>query len=310
LKKESEKIFKQLGKRSETDNAVFNIISRYYIHSDQFDIAKLITEQILKVSPDISDIHYLAGVAYDKTDEKTKALNHFEKVFPDSKFYLNSVVNISFIYLRQGNTEKAIDYMEEIVKKMPDNPMLLLYLGSFYEEAKKFEKAEYVLNQGIEIDPDNPGLNFRLGVVYDKMNKKEESIEKMKKVLIVEPKNAEALNYLGYTYADLNINLDEAEILIKKALKYKPDDGYIIDSLGWVYFKKGLYQKALPLLIKAASINPDDPLILEHLGDAYLMTSDKNKALETYRKSLLKKKEDRSELEKKILELKKEKAIK
>jgi len=307
MKKEAEKLFKQLGKRSETDPVVFKTILQFYINSNRFDIVKTVSEGMLKGAPESSDIHYLTGIAYDKTGEQDKALEHFKKVFPDSKFYHNSEVNISFIYMKQGKIDRAIDYMQKVVKKMPDNPLLLFYLGSFYEEANAFEKAEATLNQGLELDPDNVNLHFRMGVVYDKWNKKEKSIEKMKQVLIIEPDNAEALNYLGYTYADLDRNLDEAEMLVKEALKYKPDDGYIIDSMGWVYFKKGLYQKALLLLLKAVSIVPDDPLILEHLGDAYLMTNNKKKALETYKNSLMKKKKDTAGLEKKILELTKEK---
>ena len=108
------------------------------------------------------------------------------------------------------------------------------------------------------------------------------------------------MNYLGYTYAEMGENLDEAEHLIKEALKYKPDDGFITDSLGWVYFKKGLFDKAVELLEKAVALEPDDPIILEHLGDAYLEIDQKEKALEFYKRSLLKKEKDKADLEKKI----------
>ncbi|MDP7416588.1 MAG: tetratricopeptide repeat protein, partial [Desulfobacterales bacterium] len=145
---------------------------------------------------------------------------------------------------------------------------------------------------------------FRLGVVYDKLKRKEDSMEAMRKVIRVDPKNANALNYLGYSYADLGENLDEAEKLIKEALKYKPDDGYITDSLGWVYFKKGLFQKALKFLEKAIHLVPDDPIILEHLGDAYLKTGSKLKALEYYQQSLKMKKKDKKDIERKIQDLK------
>ena len=309
MTKKAENMFKQLGEKSKTNPAVLKIITHFYMNNRQFDLIKVVTEGMLKGDPNNSNIHYLAGIACDKTNKKKQALKHFEKVLPDSNFFYNSAVHISFIYMEQGKPHQAISYMEEVIKKIPDNPLLFFYLGSFYEEIQAFEKAEAVLNQGIKIDPDNVELHFRMGIIYDKWNKKEKSIEKMKQVLTIEPDNAEALNYLGYTYADLDQNLDEAEMLVKKALKHKPGDGYIIDSLGWVYFKKGLYQKALPLLIKAAGIVPDDPLILEHLGDAYLMTDDKKKALETYRDSLKKKKKDKDELEKKILELTKEKPL-
>ena len=125
-------------------------------------------------------------------------------------------------------------------------------------------------------------------------------MEAMRKVIAIDPKHSNALNYLGYTYADLGQNLDEAEQLIKEALKYKPDDGYITDSLGWVYYKKGDFGKALKYLQKAVEIVPDDPIMLEHLGDAYLKLKDKANALKCYEKSLQHKEKDKEELEKKI----------
>ena len=83
----------------------------------------------------------------------------------------------------------------------------------------------------------------------------------------------------------------------------KPNDGYIPDSLGWVYYKKGEFEKALEYLQKAIEIVPDDPIMLEHVGDAYLMLDDKTNALKFYKKSLENKEKDKEELEKKIREL-------
>ena len=176
-------------------------------------------------------------------------------------------------------------------------------MGTFYEESEQFDKAEKLIKQAIELDSDNPRYYFRLGVVYDKANKKEDSMAMMRKVIELDPKHANALNYLGYTYADLGTNLDEAEKLIKEALKYKPNDGYITDSLGWVYYKKGEFQKALQYLQKAVQIVPDDPIMLEHLGDAYLKLNDKRNALKYYKKSLKQKDKDKESLEKKIREI-------
>jgi len=128
-------------------------------------------------------------------------------------------------------------------------------------------------------------------------------MEAMRKVISIDPKHANALNYLGYTYADLGRNLDEAERLIKEALKYKPNDGYITDSLGWVYYKKGQYDKALKYLNRAVELVPDDPIMLEHMGDAYRKLNDKPNALKFYRKSLKVKKKDKEALEKKIRQM-------
>ena len=125
----------------------------------------------------------------------------------------------------------------------------------------------------------------------------------MQKVIALDPKNANALNYLGYTYADMGENLDEAESLIREALKHKPDDGYITDSLGWVLYKKGLFQEALIYLEKAVQLTSEDPIILEHLGDAYLKVDDKENALKYYQESLRKKTKDTEIIENKISDL-------
>jgi Tfp pilus assembly protein PilF len=125
----------------------------------------------------------------------------------------------------------------------------------------------------------------------------------MKAVIRVDPKNANALNYLGYTYADLGQNLDEAERLIKTAMQYKPNDGYITDSLGWVYFKKGRFAEALEMLTKAIALVPEDPIILEHLGDIHVKMNDVIKAPQYYQRSLELRKKDKSVIEQKIHEL-------
>ncbi len=111
-------------------------------------------------------------------------------------------------------------------------------------------------------------------------------VEELKKAIEINPKNADALNYLGYSYAEKNINLSEAYELVMRALEIKPDDGYIIDSLGWVYYRQGKYDLALKTLQKAVEITKDDPVVLEHLGDVYKELGESEKALEYWEKAL------------------------
>jgi Flp pilus assembly protein TadD len=124
--------------------------------------------------------------------------------------------------------------------------------------------------------------------------------------LEIKPDNAQALNYIGYTYADRGINLDEAEALIKQALQLKADDGYITDSLGWVYFKKGDFEKAVAELEKAQHLAPDDPVIAEHLGDAYAKRNANEKAIQMYERAL-KLDPKKAELQDKIKKLRQDK---
>jgi tetratricopeptide (TPR) repeat protein len=118
-------------------------------------------------------------------------------------------------------------------------------------------------------------------------------VKYLKKVIEINPQHADALNYLGYSYAEKGVNLEEARSLISKALDLKPDNGYIIDSLGWVYFKLGQYDEALKTLLKAAEIVKDDPVIFEHIGDVYNSKGLNDKARAFWEKAIeLNKKEE------------------
>jgi tetratricopeptide (TPR) repeat protein len=297
---QAEEIFEKLGQRSIVEFEVIIKIIQLYLDKKKYDEGLVILQGMLKAVPDGPEIHHVAGIAFYGKKDNPSALKHFMKVTPESRFYEDAVIHASYILSDNKQNEEAIKILSDAIKNEPQNAEFKYYLGTFYEDSEQLDKAAKLIKAAIELDPDNPRYYFRLGVVYDKWNKKEDSMATMRKVIKLDPKHANALNYLGYTYADLGTNLDEAEQLIKEALKYKPDDGYITDSLGWVYYKKGEFEKALQYLQKAVQMVPDDPIMLEHLGDAYLKLNDKTNALKYYTKSLKNKDKDKEELEKKI----------
>jgi len=129
-------------------------------------------------------------------------------------------------------------------------------------------------------------LHYRLGIIYGKVNKHQKSIREMKAVLKFDPDNADAINFIGYSYAERGIRLDEAEKLINEALRLKPDSGYIIDSLGWVYFRQDRVKLAIDYLKNAWDLLPEDPTIAGHLGDAYKKDGQIEKALKVYKRAL------------------------
>ncbi|MDM8516001.1 tetratricopeptide repeat protein [Desulfobacterales bacterium HSG16] len=297
---EARDFFKKLGKENGSNPEILRSVVRIYVNEKKYDDAAIILDGMIAAVPADSDIRYVAGIVYEGMKKNEEALTHFKKVFPDSTFYQNAAIHAAFIYQEQGKIDEAIKHLNEVISHVPDNPEFLIYLGSFYDEAGQYEKAINILKKGLEIDPGNSRLYFRMGVVYDKWDKKEESIDSMRAVIRLDPKNASALNYLGYTYTELNRNLDEAEQLIKQALKYKPNDGYITDSLGWVYYKRGMYDFAIKHLEEAIKLVPDDPTILEHLGDVWLKKKEVEKAIDYYRKALKKKQDSTILLEEKI----------
>jgi tetratricopeptide (TPR) repeat protein len=296
-------ILRALGSAVHKDGRIIPTLFDLFIQKKAYGDAIWALEGMLQAASQSSDLHYMAGIAYDGAGDQEKAVDHLLLVHPASRFYTNAVVHCAFLFHDQGRLDRSIEVVKKALGHDPDHIDYYLYLGSFYEALERYDDALKILRSGLLRDSKNARLHFRFGVVLDKQGRKQESIEAMKNVLRLTPDDAEAMNYLGYTYADLGINLEEAEALIQGALAIKPDDGYITDSLGWVYYKQGLYSQALEWLMKAVKLIPDDPTILEHLGDLHRSMEHKDKALEYYQRSLNKKNNGRDALEEKIRQL-------
>ena len=125
-----------------------------------------------------------------------------------------------------------------------------------------------------------------MGNAYDLMGEKEKGVELAKKVLKMNPENPDALNFVAYSYAEKEIKLQEAKIMAENALKLKPEDGYIKDTLAWIYFKLKKYEKSLKLLLDVVQKIKDEPVMLEHLGDVYKELSRNKMALKMYRRAV------------------------
>ena len=224
----------------------------------------------------------------------------FNLLKPAGNYFLDAKMRMAYILERQGKLEKAIALLRETIEHHRESPNLYLMLASLYEVREEYLIALDVLREGLEYNKENTDLLYRFGVVLDKLERNAECLEHMEMVIKIDPHHADALNYIGYTYADKGVYLDKALELIQKALKYKPKSGYIIDSLGWVYFKKGLYDEALVELKKAVELAPEDPAINEHLGDVYLKKREYDNALKVFKKTLSLKNSNQERLKSKI----------
>ncbi|HEX7415618.1 MAG TPA: tetratricopeptide repeat protein, partial [Smithellaceae bacterium] len=223
---------------------------------------------------------------YEEKGDNKAAVDEYRKIPDTSELYINAQIHAAMILKKEGKSTEAINLIKEAAKKKNDKVPFYLYLSSLYEDAKDTATAENILNEGIKIASQDADLHYALGVIYEKTNRFPESIKEMEMVLRLDPDNAEALNFIGYSYADRGMNLEEAEKMIIKALKIKPDNGYIIDSLGWVHFKQNKMDSAVKHLKQALELLPDDVNITEHLGDVYVKIGKFKEAQEIYQKAL------------------------
>ena len=192
------------------------------------------------------------------------------------------------LYARMGNLNQAREILHtttagsqnEEIQLIQTEAQLLRDSGSVLETID-------VLRQGIKRFPEASDLMYDYAMVLESQQNFTEMEKQLRKVIQLAPENQHAYNALGYSFADRNIRLDEATTLIEKANQLAPEDPYILDSLGWVHFRKGEHAKAEEILRKAFSMRTD-PEIAAHLGEVLWVKGDKAAALQIWRDALKK----------------------
>ena len=174
---------------------------------------------------------------------------------------------------RQGHTDEALRQLDRLARDYPDSPVPLVQAGDILRATNRFPEAVVAYDHALT-KMHGPSravwpLLYARGVALERSHQWPKAEADFKRALELAPDQPTLLNYLGYSWADQGINLTDARQMIDKALKQRPDDGAIIDSLGWVTLRQGNAQEALTLLERAVELQPEDPTINGHLGDAY-----------------------------------------
>jgi tetratricopeptide (TPR) repeat protein len=165
-------------------------------------------------------------------------------------------------------------------------PELAEALALFLERQGRTTEAIALLSREVQGRPHQESLLFNLAAAYERAGDHAQGIARMREVLALNPDNASALNFIGYTLTEQDKDLDEAERLLHRALELRPETGAFLDSLGWLFFHRHDYGRAVTTLEHAAALEPDEPVIAEHLGDAYLGVQRPREALAAYRRAL------------------------
>jgi tetratricopeptide (TPR) repeat protein len=231
--------------------------------------------------------------------EDAAAIEVFSAIPAESEHYGEAHTQLAVLFERKEEFVRALEEIELAVAARPTRPREL-YTATLRAKVGDFDGAVAYLEGLLLKDPDDDELLFNLGVVFSEAKRTKEALEYMERAIEENPKNASALNYVGYTWAEQGDNLDQAEDYIVRALDLRPDDGFIIDSLGWVYYMrarplidtgrneeaKKYLDRALTELLRAQERTGGDPVVSEHLGDAYLLLDQKKRALQRYQEAV------------------------
>jgi len=200
---------------------------------------------------------------------------------------VESNLRLSFYLTQAGQTKDAVAALERAHARWPQHNGIAYFLALGYDDIKQSGKAADVLREILKRNPDFRDARFQLGAIYEKIGRMDDAEREFRALLDKHPDDAAALNYLGYSLADRGMKLDDAEKLIREAVRLAPGNGAYRDSLGWVEFKRGRYPQALEDLREALRLLPEDSTVWEHAGDVHRALGEGTPAWRAWKMALL-----------------------
>ncbi|HEX5509502.1 MAG TPA: tetratricopeptide repeat protein [Pseudolabrys sp.] len=210
---------------------------------------------------------------YETMKKPELAIKVYERVPENSPLHRNALIQMAANLDTLDKADEAEKHLKTLIAAHADDIEAIMALGNILRGHKKFSECADVYSKGITVigQPTKPNwvIFYFRGICYERSKQWPKAEADLKKALELYPDQPQVLNYLGYSWVDQGVNLDEGMKMIERAVQQRPDDGYIVDSLGWAYYKLGNYGQAVKQLEHAIELKPEDPTINDHLGDAY-----------------------------------------
>jgi Tfp pilus assembly protein PilF len=267
----------------------------HYAMGYMYDLRGLTNQAILEyeMASRFDDASYLIrlrlGTNYARLHLLPQSIHELRRVQDLNPQDLQSHYLLALIYSDQKNFDKVAEEYEAILSKIsskqPENIEIYGYLGKLYYIQQKYTQAIEQFEKILNVETENTAVMSLLGSLYIEVRQEDQAEMILKKSLSLDPNQDDGLNALAYLYAEQGRNLEEAEVMVRKALELSPGHGAYWDTLGWIYYQKQEYDKALLYLEKADHVL-DDPVILEHLGDVHLKLNNFDKAEEYWKRAL------------------------
>jgi tetratricopeptide (TPR) repeat protein len=210
---------------------------------------------------------------YERMKQEEAAIELYASVPADSPLRINAEVQSALLLESLGKSKEATEHLQAVVVAHPKNQEALTALGNLQRSRKLFDESvsTYTKVLDLQAKPEKNQwlLYYYRGIANERRKNWRTAEADLKKALELFPDQPLVLNYLGYSWVDQGINLDDAFKMLRRAVDLRARDGYIVDSLGWAYYRLGRYDDAVRELEKAIDLKPSDPVINDHLGDAY-----------------------------------------
>jgi tetratricopeptide (TPR) repeat protein len=210
---------------------------------------------------------------YESLKEPGLAIKIYDRIPPSSPLRRNAEIQVASDLDSLDRTDEAKKRLERLIAEHPNDTEAILALGNILRSRKEFAECADVYGKAVANlampEKSNWVTFYFRGICYERSKQWPNAEADLKKALVLFPDQPLVLNYLGYSWIDQGVNLDEGMSMIRRAVEQRPDDGYIVDSLGWANYRIGNYDEAVKELERAVELKPDDSTINDHLGDAY-----------------------------------------
>jgi tetratricopeptide (TPR) repeat protein len=238
------------------------------------DLALVYLQLALYLAPNHPMALLSLGDLYESVKRPAMAIKIYERMPANSPLKRNAQIQLATDLDAIDRGDEAIKILKTVAAEDPKDIEAVMALGNIERGRKKFADCVQTYSQGLDALPapnekSNWVYYYYRGICEERSKQWSKAEVDMRKALALMPEQAHVLNYLGYSWIDQGVNLDEAMKMIKRAVDQRPDDGYIVDSLGWAYYRIGNFEDAVKNLERAIDLKPEDPTINDHLGDAY-----------------------------------------
>jgi tetratricopeptide (TPR) repeat protein len=218
------------------------------------------------------------------------AAETFALVPADHPAYAEAEIGRATTLRRAGEPEAAIEVLQALARARPEDPWVPATLGDHLRALERWAEAEAAYGRAIGLSPEGAPLlwfvHYTRAIARQAQDDWPGTEADLRRALELSPDEPRLLNHLGYSLVERGERLPEALAMIERAVAAEPDNGAIVDSLGWAFFKLGRYAEAVVQLERAVTLLPTHPVINDHLGDAYWMVGREREARFQWRRAL------------------------
>jgi tetratricopeptide (TPR) repeat protein len=234
---------------------------------------------VLASNPKHAEARYYLASIYAGTGRSKEAIEELKEIDGESPMYVKAKTFAAFIHRQNDDLDDALSAVDEALVVEPTNLSLVLYRVMVLRELGEHKDAEKQLRTALAEHPQDERLLFNLGLVLHDRGKPDEAMEVMERLVSVNARHSDALNFIAYSLAENRKDLDRAEQLIRQALSVRPSDGYYLDTLGFIQWKRGKLKEAQETLERAVSAASEDSVIVEHYVDVLLERGEERQAV-------------------------------